>query len=221
VKPDTGDVEDVTAVVSGFSRTVIQFTALSLIAGIFVIGRTYDQYYALLLPLLAVLGGSLAASLLDRVDASRWPALTGAVIIALAAFSLAISARGFSPIAPQLADITFVTTRTNPADSYVGGSPGAALFRPHAWFYFFLTGEFASADEYAALVAALDARRVRPRIVIRDRYFDARASPALRAFIDGHYRVAQGEIYLRQSEYGSASLNTSDASERFDRPLTR
>jgi dolichyl-phosphate-mannose-protein mannosyltransferase len=224
LKPDTTgmttrDAASDTPVVSGFSRAVVVFTALSLIAGIFIIGKAYDQYYALLLPLLAVAGGALAADLCD--GASRRPLIAPALMIGCAALSVAISARAFRPIGPQLEEIAFVSEHTVPADAYVGGSPGAALFRPHGWFYFFLTGDFAAAAEYDDLLRALRSGGVRPRLIVRDRYLEQRAPPALLAYVDAHYRHARGDLYLRQSEYGSASLNTSAASERFDRPLTR
>ena len=200
-------------------RTVIPFTALSLVAGIFVIGKAYDQYYVLLLPLLAVLAGALAADLHRAANVRA--AVPVALTVGLAALSLAISARAFTSIAPQLDDIAFVTTQTMPADAYVGGSPGAALFRPHAWFYFFLTGDFAAAADYADLLRRLDSGALRPALIVRDRYLERHAPPPLVAYIDAHYRRARGTLYLRQSEYGSAALKTSDASDKFDRPLTR
>jgi hypothetical protein len=206
--------------VSGFSRTVILYTALSLVAGIFIIGRAHDQYYALLLPLLAVLGGSLTAERLDRWLPRR-PLVAAAMPILLAAWCLGISARRFAPIDPQIDDIGFVTQQTRPSDSYVGGSPGAALFRPNGWYYFFLTGPFASDGDYAELLRSLESGRLRPQVMVRDRYLREHAPPRLLAYIDARYRHARGDLYLRQSEYGSASLNTSEASERLDRPFTR
>jgi dolichyl-phosphate-mannose-protein mannosyltransferase len=205
---------------SGFSRTAIGFTALSLIAGIFVIGKAYDQYYALLLPLLAVAGGAAAAAWLEGVN-GRKPSIAAAAAVALAALALAISLRAFNPIDRQLDEIAFITAQTSPSDTYLGGSPGAALFRPHGWYYFFLTGPFASDADYADLLSSLETGRIRPRLVVRDRYLDLRAPAPLLAYIAAHYRRARGEVYLRQSEYGSASLNTSEASDRLDRPFTR
>lgn len=198
---------------------VVPFIALSLIGGIFIIGKAYDQYYALLLPLLAITGGALAADLFLRTTPGAL--IAPALMIACAVLSLAISARAFTPIGPQLADIAFVTEHTMPADAYLGGSPGPALFRPHGWFYFFLTGQFATAGEWDDLLGALRSGEVRPRLVVSDRYFEQHAPPALLAYIDGHFHRARGDLYVRQSEYGSASLNSSEASERFDRPLTR
>jgi 4-amino-4-deoxy-L-arabinose transferase-like glycosyltransferase len=215
----TGDTATTIPFVSGFSRTVVVFTALSLIAGIFIIGKAHDQYYALLLPLLAIAGGAVAA---DRcLRAPRRGFIAPALMIGCAALSLAISARAFTPIGPQLADLAFVIEHTTPTDAYLGGSPGPALFRPHGWFYFFLTGDFATAAEYTDLLRSLRSGDLRPRLIVRDRYLAQHAPPALLAYIDAHFDRARGDLYMRQSEYGSTSLNSSEASDRFDRPLTR
>ena len=201
-------------------RTTV-YPALSLIAGIFVIGRAYDQYYALLLPLLAVLGGVLASDLAARLTPRRARAATAVVILAAGSLSVVTSARSFEPIAPQIEAMSWVMQHTAPRDAYLGGSPGAALFRPHAWFYFFLTGAFAADADYRALESALESGAVQPRLVVMDTYFQRRAPASLLAYVTAQFRRAHGDLYLRQSEYGRSTLNASDASDRFDRPLTR
>src|SRR5262249_33188110 len=206
--PDTGSrppgsIGDTTAA-SGLSRTVITSTALSLIAGIFIIGKAYDQYYTLLLPLLAVLGGAVAAASLDATR--HGPSIAGAAMVILAAVSLAISARRFTPIEPQLDEIAFVTAQTRPSDTYVGGSPGAALFPPRAWYSFSLPGPLPPEADYPTLLAAPDAARARPRLIARVLSPANRAPPALLGYIAAHYQQARGDVYLRQSEYGSVSL---------------
>jgi hypothetical protein len=75
--------------------------------------------------------------------------------------------------------IAWVTDHTGPFDTYLDRSPGPALFRPHAWFYFFLTGPFPNEGDYARLVDDLQKGRVRPTIVIDDRHL-ARAGVAAR-----------------------------------------
>ncbi len=183
-------------------------TAAALAVGIFAIGKAYDQYYAMLLPLLAVLGAAFAQSkgFLER----RAP--TAVAIVAVVALCAANLHRTYRSNATQVAALRWVTTHTAPTDSYLGGSPGAALFRPHAWFYFFLTGPFATDADYATLAAALESGRVSPRIVIDDRYL-ALAPPSVTAFVERHYR--------RQKEYGSEGLKIREASDRFDRPLIK
>jgi len=189
-------------------RATLTAAAASLAAGVFVIGKAYDQYYALLLPLLAVLG----ASVLVSTSWLRSRAATSVVAVGAVAIFAVTIARNFRPNDTQLDAIAWVTTNTRATDSYLGGSPGPALFRPHAWFYFFLTGPFATDRDYAALLDGLEAGRVRPRIVIDDRYFERAPAPLL-DFVRARYR--------RQNEYGSEGLKISDASDKFDRPLIK
>lgn len=198
-------------------RVAVPATAASLAAGIFVVGRAHDQYYALLLPLLAVLGAGVAvewwsAPAADRRATDGRAPIVGAAMAGVVAICVFNLARTYRSNAEQLAAIRWVTTNTEATDSYIGGSPGAAVFRPHAWFYFFLTGPFASDRDYAALLADLEADRVRPRIAIDDAYL-ARAPEPLLAYVRSHYR--------RQNEYGSEGLKIRDASDRLDRPFTR
>jgi len=199
----------------------IVYTALSLAAGVFVIGRAYDQYFALLLPLLAVLGGALVGGLEAELSNRRVRAAAAALVVAAAELSVYNDARSFRPIAPQIEAMTWVMEHTSPRDAYLGGSPDAALFRPHAWFYFFLTGAFAADSDYRALESALESGAMRPRLVVMDTYFLQRAPAPLVAYVTARFRRAHGQLYLRQSEYGRSTLNTSDASERFERPFTR
>jgi len=160
-------------------RIAVVAVAASLAAGLFVIGKAYDQYFALLLPLLAVLGGTAARTA---------PARTAlAVAVALAVVAVANDVRRFEPNSAQRADIAWVTTHTPPDASYLGGSPGPALFRPHAWFYFFLTGPFASDEDFARLLDRLRAGDVRPALLIDDQYL-ARAPAPLLAYLRGRFR---------------------------------
>ena len=199
----------------------IVYTALSLAAGVFVIGRAYDQYFALLLPLLAVLGGALAGSIEAELSHRRVRGAAAAVVVLAAELSIYNYARAFKPIEPQIEAMTWVMQHTSPRDAYLGGSPDAALFRPHAWFYFFLTGAFAADSDFRALESALESGSMHPRLVVMDTYFLQRAPAPLVAYVAARFRRAHGDLYLRQSEYGRPTLNTSEASDRFERPLTR
>jgi hypothetical protein len=199
----------------------LTYTALSLVAGIFVIGRAYDQYYALLLPLFAMLGGSFVGAMIAAAPPRRTTTGVVALLVVTAALATANEIRAFKPIALQTSEIEWVLQRTQPTDSYLGGSPGPALFRPSAWYFFFLTGPFASDADYADMTAALRSGRLRPRLVVMDDYLRQRAPQAALAYIRSHYRQVGADLYMRQKENGRSTLNTSDASERFDRPLTR
>ena len=144
-----------------------------------------------------------------------------ALVVLAAEMSIYNYARAFKPIEPQIEAMTWVMQHTSPRDAYLGGSPDAALFRPHAWFYFFLTGAFAADSDFRALESALESGSMHPRLVVMDTYFLQRAPAPLVAYVAARFRRAHGDLYLRQSEYGRSTLNTSDASDRFERPLTR
>jgi 4-amino-4-deoxy-L-arabinose transferase-like glycosyltransferase len=188
-------------------RPVVVGIAASLAVGIFLIGKAYDQYYALLLPLLTVLG---AAWVRDTFALTSARAAAAMILVTLLALTMSI--RTFRSSALQFGAIAWVTEHTDPSDTYLGGSPGPALFRPHAWFYGFLTGPFAADRDYASLVDALESGRNRPALVIDDAYFERAPSPLL-AYVRAHYR--------QQKEYGSLGLKIREASDRFDRPLIK
>jgi uncharacterized membrane protein len=197
-------------------------SAVSLVAGIFIIGKSYDQYYALLLPLVAVLAAAVAQDALPRTRATRSNAIVIVAMIALAAWSIGRLLHWFRPNDSQLTEIAWVTSHTDPSDTYLGGTSGPATFRPHAWYYFFLTGAFATDREFAALLASLESGAIRPRLVIVDERFSEVAPAGLLAYVREHYRHVRGDLYQRrQNEYGSEGLNTSEASDRFDRPLIK
>lgn len=172
--------------------TALVATAVSLSIGLVVIGKPWDQYYALLLPLLALLAADEALSLLVRTR--RQPAVAAAglaVVVLLATVNLWTS---FHSNAGQIAELTYVMEHTGPADTVLSGTVGGGVFRPHAWFYFFLVGPFASDREYAALVAALESGTIRPRIVLLDSFL-AKAPPPLPAFVRTHYVHVRDDIY--------------------------
>jgi hypothetical protein len=171
-------------------------TALaSLAVGVAVIGRVYDQYYLLMLPLLAIFGGAIIARWSSRAVArSRWvPAAS--MTVSLLLLAIVVPAR-FESNDQQLADIGLAMQQVPPGETIFSGIPGAGTFRPHAWYYFFLVGPFASAHDYEILRSAIDTGRIRPRLVIFDaavRAMPAGVLDALRA----RYRRLRGDFYLR------------------------
>lgn len=224
----------------------------SLLAGAFVIGKPYDQYYALMLPLLAVAAGGWMQDALrtpprwadgPRAGILVWAAacggtaaflvlirplttprhltmalaFAGTVLLAAGAFHLwgrravAAAALGFAALAglftgnivrefdgsrEQLADLRWMIAHTEPTDTVLSGYPSVAAFRPSAWFYFFLTGPFASADDYAALLDGMRSGRIRPRLVVLNGTLTQAPQPVL-DYIREHYRPARGDILMR------------------------
>jgi hypothetical protein len=166
------------------------------------------------LPLLAVLGAGFVR---DRVHAFTLPwiarpayAATVAMLL-LTAFSVANQVRVYQSNDEQLADVEFVTAHTNASDAYVGGSPGPALFRPNAWFYFFLTGPFADDRAFADLQAAVDAGR--PRLVLMDETFRA-SPPAILAAVQRRYAPVRGIIWDRRATDSTRDPSRSNTTSR-------
>lgn len=237
------------------SRLVLLGTAASLWAGVFVLGRVYDQYLVTYFPHLAVFAASWTPDLVSRIGprlcGRAWvrPALVLVPLASLAAlvvgvddpfsvagatmiitFTLAAAlaaavvaawqqarpvtaacaalvalvalqagnlARTFRPIAPQLADLAYVTTHTRPTDTLLGASSGPGVFRPHAWYYFFLGGPFATDREFAELVEGLESGRIRPQIVIFGQDERERLPARVWTYVRLHYRNVGGDLYER------------------------
>src|SRR6185295_15190691 len=89
-----------------------------------------------------------------------------ALALAIAAFTAMAggnAARIYWPIAPQLAELRYVTAATHPDDLFLGsGLPGGAgTFRPNAW-YFYFQPIFASDRELAEMIDQVVSGRLRP-----------------------------------------------------------
>jgi hypothetical protein len=230
-------------------------TAASLFAGLFFVGRAYQQYFIMFFPHLAVFGagfaqhlwrtpslpmrsrlavgallllipaaslGALLAFIPDRTSgpgaamigaftlaavltaAAAWRWLCAqpvraacTALVALAALSLGNLARRFEPMAPQIVDITYVIQHTRPTDTVLGASTGPGVFRPHAWYYFFNSGPFASDRELADLADAIETARISPQIVVLEDYREQPMPPAVRRYVRQHYRQVRGTMYER------------------------
>jgi dolichyl-phosphate-mannose-protein mannosyltransferase len=237
---------------AGPATRAVATGAASLLAGAFVIGKPYDQYFALMLPLLAVAGahwmrdalrtrprwsaasaarafvwtaaiaGSAAFVLIIRPlgtlpNAVMAACFSAAALLAAAAFEgwerrpvgsaaaglLAMVAlltgnliREFDGNAQQKADLQWVTTHTRPSDTVLSGYQSVAAFRPHAWFYFFLTGPFPTSEDYAALLASLQSGRIRPRLIVFNATLTTAPRPVL-DYIHAHYRRVRGDLWER------------------------
>lgn len=195
---------------SGDALLVLQ--ALGLIVGAFVIPTPQPQYFAMLLPLVAILaaaaivGGSEAAARLRRSPvAGTIAAVLG--LAAAAARPLAILTREMRParakVEDQLGRLRFVLATTSPADTVMDGFTGAGVFRPHAYYYFFLHEEIRAllgAPEIARLRGELRDGEIAPALVLYDD--DLRALPAeITSFIEENYAPTQDPVVWRRKDF--------------------
>jgi hypothetical protein len=180
---------------------VLVLTAASLFVGLFVVGRAYDQYYVMFLPQLAIFGASFAAEALPAVEAQlrvRNPLRAAQwALVGVLALGMGELGRTYGPMAPQILDLTYVLRNTRPSDTVFSGATGAGVFRPHAWFYFFMSGPFATEREYAELAEGFESGRIRPQIVVLDEFARARMPPAVIDYVLRHYRPVRAEMFER------------------------
>ncbi len=139
---------------------------------------TYQQYFLPLLPIFALLAGALLVRLVERFVARSAHRALAALVVAGACWPVLQMAQRSRPEwgnADGLADLRWVIEHTSPRDSVLAGwrtIPGA--FRPHAFFYFFLSSRQALAavpdDDRAALRTSIATGERLPALVVADEY---------------------------------------------------
>lgn len=102
----------------------------------------------------------------------------------------------------QIRQVAYVIDHTAPTDRFMDGFTGIALFRPHAYFFCFLTAgiqRMFTDGDFNALLANLQTGEVKPDYLIYDK--NLRRLPAtIKSFFQDHYRpVAESDIWQRQS----------------------
>jgi len=175
--------------------SILLATLLSLGAGVVLIGRVYDQYYLLMLPLLAVFGAAAIAEWSARRPGSTgW--IPGAVGVAAIVLLPGVVMTRYESNDRQLADMHLAMDQVRPDETVLSGIPGAGTFRPHAWYYFFLVGPFANATDLDALRLALDGGQIRPRLVVFDAAVQTMPTSVLQ-YLRAHYRPLRDDLYIR------------------------
>jgi hypothetical protein len=89
----------------------------------------------------------------------------------------------------QLARLRYVFENTKPTDVVMDGWEGTGVFRPHAFYYFFLHGELVDRlprEQVDAYLDALESGRIRPRLIAMDENLVALGSRFLR-FVKRNY----------------------------------
>lgn len=190
---------------AGGADALLLFTLLSAGAGLLLLPVAYLQYFLVLLPFAALFAASFLVRLVEthQSPGARDRALA-LLLLAASLYPLVQLAGAFSfTNTEQLAAIRYVQENTLPNDTVLDEYSGYGLFRPHAYFFWFLhPGMRAMLEEedYARLLDDLRRGRIRPALVlvtsdIRDR------SPEWRAFLERNYEPAGPEpIWKRRPE---------------------
>lgn len=145
---------------------------------------------------LLVFGSSVLAS-----GAQRWRTLGLALLVA-GPFTILSRQLDERPIAPFRAEFDLVMASTGPDDTVLTGWRGCAVFRPHAYRYFFLhEGVLQALTEEERGPAVLRALRAHPpAAAVRDEGTRGLGG-GVQAWLDEHFEPAGvGDVWLRTAD---------------------
>jgi hypothetical protein len=171
-----------------------------LFAGLRVVPAAHRQYYLMLFPLVCLFAVQALFWLADRAPGRLRPVLLGLALLGL----LWKPARGVEDEyrradGDQIAQLRTVFERTGPTDTVMDGWKGMGVFRPHAFFYFFLHEETRAMLPPGRLDAFLDdleSGRVRPKLIALDDNLRA-LGPRFMTFVQRHYASNDDLLYFR------------------------
>jgi hypothetical protein len=193
-------------------------------AGLLALPVVHRQYALVLLPILALFAAAALTDLLPKLVRPRFAAeaAAAAVVLALALVTSARLREGFGRgNTGDLENIRYVLRNVAPAETVLDGFTGQALFRPHAFFYFFLHGEVRATlgpEPRAQLLDGLRGFRIAPKLVLLDS--DLREfSPAAARFIEENYApLGHDPIWGRLFDNGRGTWR-DEAPRRLAGPL--
>ena len=102
----------------------------------------------------------------------------------------------------SLQSLRYAIEETSPTDTMMDGFTGIGVFRPHAYFYWFLHSEIVEMmtdEQRRQLLADFQTGKIAPRYIILD-YFLARVLFPIRWFVWGNYRVVPGEPMISERQ---------------------
>lgn len=173
---------------------------LGILAGLFIMPVTQEQYYLTLVPLLAILGAPYYVELIQAMPQS----VRGvAMIVSTCALCILPIQDARSQLRlgneSQIQQLKYVMDHTKPEDVVMDGWRGLGAFRKHAFFYYFLHPEIRGIIPPAELEAFLDSLehgKVCPRLIVPDQNLD-QLPKRFSAYVKENYVLEQGvNIYL-------------------------
>jgi len=165
-------------------------TLVGLFAGILVVPVAHRQYYLMPLPIVCLFAAQGLFLLVERAREGARPWILILATIPLSALPiLDLQATLKLRNDRQLATLRYVLENTKPTEMVMDGWEGTGVFRPHAFYYFFLHGEMVDRlprEQVNAYLDALESGRIRPRLIAMDENLVALGSRFLR-FVKTNY----------------------------------
>jgi hypothetical protein len=192
-------------------------SAASLLLGLLIIPVAMAQYYLPLLPIIALFAARFFVAMIDLLPARlRWVyACPVLAMLQIAPVNYALETR-YRTNAVQLADLTFVMSHSSPDDTVMDGWRGMGVFRPHAWYYYFLHPEargMLPPQQLERFLDDLEAGRVAPKLIVMDNNLRA-LSDRFVAFVQQNYHDAGNDIWVRKEDRSNRSEQRDQGGER-------
>ena len=130
--------------------------------------------------------------------------MAGIVLVALCThFSLQLKEMFRLRNTEVLSEIRYILVNTRPDETVMDGWTGLGVFRPHAWFFYFLHSDMRSMmtqEQFESLYQDLLTGRVAPRMILFDHDLNS-LSPEITDFFKQHYTpVGLPHIWVRKTE---------------------
>ena len=173
-------------------------TLAGLLAGIAVMPVPYRQYYLMPLAVACLLAAKGLVLLVERAPPGARPwliAVTAAVLLLWPARDLKQEYAYQDP--GQMNRLRYVLEQTGPEDPVMDGWLGTGVFRPHAFYYFFLHPELRAMvpkQEIDSYAKALETGKIRPALITLDRDL-AGLGPRFVAFVRRNLTTRDGLFY--------------------------
>jgi hypothetical protein len=190
-----------------YAEVVLLCTLLGLCAGVGIIPAAQKQYYLMPLPLICLFAAAGLFWLVDWLGNRRrafqaarpWLlALAVVVLFKVPVKALRVSYRERNDL--QLARLRYVFETTKPTDLVMDGWEGTGVFRPHAFYYYFIHEELLPmlpVDRVDAYVDDLESGKIRPKMIALDANLVG-LDPRFLRFVLNRYASRDGVLYFRR-----------------------
>jgi len=186
-----------------YGECLLGCTMVGLFASVLVIPVAQNQYYLLPLPLVCLFAAKGLLSLFSRVPAPKRVSAFCVALLALSALPTVALAEGLTRRNDkQLARLRSVFELTQPTDMVMDGWEGTGVFRPHAFYYYFIHDEnilMIPPQQVDAYVDDLESGKVRPKLIALDRHVAA-LGPRFLSFLKKNYSSRDGFFYFSSNE---------------------
>jgi hypothetical protein len=185
-----------------YGSFVLLSTFLGLVAGILVVPVAHRQYYLPILPLVCLFGAKGLCFLVELARThSRGRLLVAATIPLFILPVLDIRHAFTQPNHQQVARLRYVFQHTKPTDLVMDGWEGTGVFRPHAFYYYFLHEEsvpMLPRKQVDVYLDALENGTIRPRLIVMDQNLIALGSRFVR-FVKSNYVSSDDLLYFSKA----------------------